>query len=105
MVCAVAIVVAGVKWHSSGLMAFAGVLFVVGFILLNLPGQGIEKDYGDHVRYIGDGNYSVDQNIGVLNAQNDSSLFVLSYTFLAVGFGLMVFGLAAAFSPKKNRGE
>lgn len=105
LVCAVAIVVAGIKWRSSGLMAFAGVLFVVSFVLLNLPGQGIEKDYGDHVRYLGDGNYSVDQNTGFLNAQNDSGLFVLSYTFLAVGLGLLVFGLASAFSSKKGKGE
>lgn len=104
LVCAVGIAAAGFKWHSSGLVAFAGTLFIISFVLLNLPGQGVEKDYGDFVRYVGDHNYVVDQNTGVLNAGNDSSLWVISYTFLAVGLGLILVGFASAFSSR-SKGE
>lgn len=102
LVCAVAIAAAGFYFKSSGLVGFAGSLFIISFVLLNLPGQGVEKDYGDFVRYVGDHNYVVDQNIGFVNAGNDSSLWVISYTFLAVGLGLMVVALASAFSSRKG---
>jgi hypothetical protein len=93
----------GFSRRQAAFIGLGGVLFLVcSLLLLGGGNQGIEKDNGQFVRYVGDHNYNIDYNVSYLNANNDSSLFALAWVFFGGGFALVLFGIVATVKQRSG---
>ena len=99
----------GITFKKGAIVAFGGLLFMMCGLLImgSTPTSGIERDMGEFVRHVGDGNYNIDVNTWFLNASNDFSLSILSLVFFYGGLSIILASFAIMVSAyrKSKRGR